>query len=44
MDVCRLVEYEGDFGSKFLLLLDSQSSGVGGDVFFKGNWLIWLII
>ena len=35
MNVCILVEYEGDFGSKFRLLLASQSSGVGGDVFFK---------
>ena len=35
MNVCRLVEYEGDFGSNFRLLLTSQSSGVGGDVFFK---------
>ena len=35
VDVCRLVEYEGDFRSKFRLLLASQSSGVGGDVFFK---------
>ena len=32
---CRLEEYEGDFGSKFRLLLASQSSEVGGDVFFK---------
>ena len=35
MNVRRLVEHEGDFGSKFRHLLPSQSSGVGGDAFFK---------
>ena len=35
MNVCKLVECKGNFGSKFLHLLPSQSSGVGGDVFFK---------
>ena len=35
VNVCILAGYEGDFGSKFRLLLPSQSSGLGGDVFFK---------
>ena len=30
MNVCRLVEYEGDFRSKFRLFLPSQSKGGGG--------------
>ena len=30
MNACRLVEYEGDFGSKFWLLLPSQSGEGGG--------------
>ena len=43
MDVCRLVEHEGDFGANFRLLLASQSSGVGGDIILQSNWLIQLI-
>ena len=39
VDVCRLVEYDGDFGSKFRLLLASQSSG-GWGCFLQSNWLI----
>ena len=30
VNACRLVEYEGDLGSKFWLFLLSQSGGVGG--------------
>ena len=32
MNVCRLVECEGDLGYRFWLLLTSQGVGVGGGV------------
>ena len=39
MNVCRLVEYEGDFGSRFWLLFTSQSRGLGrGEGGYLKQW------